>query len=396
MSVSTFGHPNRVEFGQGVAASIGECLANSKVTKVFLVTHPILTDLDSFKSVERSLEAVRIDYFVFSDFGENPTDRSVDDGVARYNEHRCDAIVVVGGGSAVDCAKAVGIVVSNGGSILDYVGMDQFDEPLPPLFAIPTTSGTGSEVSPYAVITDTERNIKVSCSGWSALPKITFVDPLMTASMPPMLTAATGMDALSHAVEALYSKGAMPQTDALALGAIKLILENLPRAVADGSDVAAREGMAMAAMMAGSAMCAGCGAVHALGHQLSTEYGISHGMAMSLMMPSVVNYNLHGDRARAMKIAAALGITTDGVDNADVANTVSLTLLNLAKSIGLPASLKEAGADPARISDCAVKALDDGNMPDNPITPSLSEVERLYENAFAGTVEWNPSSGGFR
>ena len=222
--------------------------------------------------------------------------------------------------------------------------------------------------------------------GWKLLPRVALVDPLMMADMPPAITAATGMDALSHAVEAVYSNYAMPQTDALAYSAIKMVAENLVRAVTDGSDMEDREAMAMASLMGGMAMCAGCGAVHALGHQLSSRYGMPHGAAMSVLMPHILNFNVAACPDRIANIAVALGVDVDGLGKTEAARKAAYAIRKLGEAVGLPTTLTEYGADPELIPICAEYAQTAGDMPGNPITPTMEQIKDLYKQAFEGNL----------
>ncbi len=308
--------PERVIFGQGVAEQLGDCVHALKGKMVFIVTDKVVAGLDSFKAVEKSLVKQNIEYHLYTDVDANPTDVQVDRGAELYKKMNSDIIVAVGGGSSIDSAKSIGIVVNNGGSIRDYVEYESVVNVIPPLIAIPTTAGTGSEASAWAIVTHTEKNYKMCPGGWNLIPRVALVDPVLSASMPPATTAATGMDALSHAIEAVCSPYAMPQTDAFAFSATRLIVKHLGPAVADGCNMAAREGMAMAALEAGLSMNANCGGVHALGHQLSTQYGIQHGVAMGIMLPILMTFNTIACPDRMVDIAIAMGekVETPGVN----------------------------------------------------------------------------------
>ncbi len=381
-----FMHPDRAIFGQGCAQQIGDCVKELDRKRAFVVTDKAVASLDIFRVVEKALKDRDVSYYIYSEVDENPTDRQVEKGAEIYKKENADVLIAVGGGSSIDSAKAIGVLSNNGGSILEYKGMDLFTKPIPPLVAIPTTAGTGSEVTPYAVITDTKDNYKMGICGWKLLPRAVLVDPVMMADMPPAITAATGMDALSHAVEAVYSKNAMPQTDALAYSAIKLVSENLVHAVTKGSDMEAREGMAMASLMGGMAMCAGCGAVHALGHQLSNRFGMPHGMAMSIMMPVILNFNASACPDRIAKIAVAMGEDVEGLGKTETAHKAAHAIRKLGKAAGLPTTLAAYGADPELLTICAEFAAIAGDMLGNPITPTMEQIQDLYKQAFEGNL----------
>lgn len=380
--------PERIIFGNGVAQQVGECVKDLKGKRVFLVTDKGVAGLDAFKDVENSLKKEAVDYYIYAEVDANPTDTQVERGARLYKEEKAGVIVVVGGGSPIDSAKAIGILVNNGGAIQDYAGVDLFENLIPPLITIPTTAGTGSEVTIWAMINNTKDNYKMGPGGWKLLPRVALVDPMMMVSAPPLLTAATGIDALSHAVEAYCTPYAMPQTDALAIAAIRLIVKHLGPAVANGSDLEAREGMAMGSLEAGMAFSSsGCGAVHALGHQLSTQYGMPHGMAMAIMMPPVMKFNMIACVDRLADIAVAMGEQVDGLSKREAAEKAILAVRRLGKSIGLPTTLSEYGADPKLMPNLVKWALRDADLPANPRIPTLEQIQELYKKAFAGSLD---------
>lgn len=379
--------PEQVLFGIGAVEQLGDCVLSLKGKKVFVVTDKGVAGLDAFKAVETSLKQKNIEYHLYTDVDANPTDLQIDNGAMVYRQTNADTILAIGGGSAIDSAKAIGIVVNNGGSIRDYEAYDSVVNTIPPLIAIPTTAGTGCEVSAWAVITNTQGNYKFCPGGVRIIPKIALVDPELTASMPPGITAATGMDALSHAVEAICSPYAMPQTDAYAFSAIRLVVKHLGAAVADGSNMAAREGMAMAALEAGLAMNANTGGVHALGHQLSTQYGIPHGVAMGMMMPVIMDFNTIACLDQMADIAVAMGADIKGLSKQDAAERAPAAVLLLQKSLGLPTSLSECNADPALIPICAKWAMTDTSIPGNPREMTQEQIEGLFKKAFKKQIK---------
>ncbi len=311
--------PERIIFGEGVSQKVGDCVKDLKGDKAFIVTDEVVAGLDTFKDIQKSLNKQGVDYYIYTEVDPDPTDIQVEKGAKLYKKESADVLVAIGGGSAIDSAKDIGILVNNGGSIRDYDGADRFKNQTPPL-TIPTTAGTGSEVTMWSVITNTKDNYKMAPGGWKLLPKIALVDPLMTASMPPLMTAGTGLDALSHAVEAYCVPWPMPQADTLAISAIKYIVKYLGPAVADGSNKEAREGMAMGSLEAGMAFSStGCGGIHALGHQLSSQCGIPHGTAMGIMMPPLMDYNIIAVMDRLVEIAVAMGEQIEGLSKREAA-----------------------------------------------------------------------------
>jgi alcohol dehydrogenase len=224
--------------------------------------------------------------------------------------------------------------------------------------------------------------------GWKLLPKVALVDPVIMASMPPIITAGTGMDALSHAVEAYCSPYAMPQTDLFALEAIRLIVEHIGPATANGDDMEAREGMALGSLMAGNAFnSAGCGGIHALGHQLSSQYSMHHGMAMGMMMPYLMEFNSIACMERLGKIAAAMGENIKDLNKREAAHKAAMAVINLMKSLGLPTTLKAFGADPKLIKTCTDRASQDLDLAGNPRVPTLEQIEQIYQDAYDGALE---------
>lgn len=389
-----FQHPERVVFGREAAQQVGRFVKDLGGEKVFLVTGKVVSSLDTFGDIEKSLKEQKIDYYIYAEADTNPTDVQVEKGAHLYKNEKADTLVAVGGGSCLDSAKAIGVSANNGlGPIRDYsfgdLDIDPIPNPIPPLIAIPTTSGSGSEVSTAAVITNVADNYKMDIGGLGTklLAKVALVDPVMMVSMPPLLTACTGMDALSHAIEAYCSPYAMPQTDALALAAIKLIVKHISPAVGNGSNMEAREGMAMGSLEAGVSMNAWCGAAHALGHQLTTQYGMPHGTAVAIMLPVVMKFNMTACMERLVDIAVAMGEQVEGLSKIEAAEKTPYAVHRLTESIGLPTTLSEYGADPELIPNCVRWAAKDDSIEGNPRTLTLEQIEELYQKAFKGSPD---------
>jgi len=386
---SMFMSPERVVFGTGCVQQIGE-LALELGQKAFVVTDNNVHKLDIFKTIEKSLKKSKLEYYVYSEVDANPTDVQVEKGADVYRHEKADILIGVGGGSAMDSAKAIGILIGNGGAIRDYdfdsavdfSNVKTLTQPIPPLITIPTTAGTGAEVTAWAVVTNTKDKYKFFPGGWQAIPKIALVDPLMMESMPPLVTATTGMDALCHAIEAIASPYAMSQTDAFAFSAINHIVTHIGPAVANGSNIEARKGMALGAMEAGLSMNAWCGGVHALGHQLSTQADMPHGMAMGLMMPSVMAFNLMACPDRYADIAHTMGEKIDDLNVMDAAAKAPKAVKKLLALVGLPTSLKECGIDKKIFEECAKWAIRDSDVQGNPRTISYEQALTLFYEAY--------------
>ena len=389
--VNLFMSPEQTIFGCDAAKQAGKYARWLGARKVFVVTDKMIARLEPFKIVEKSLKDEHLDYYVYSEVDPNPSDVQVENGASLYKKMKADLLLGVGGGSSMDSAKAIGILANNPGSIQDYdcdyiTGLDSNPmnqaKSIPPLIAIPTTAGTGSEVGAWAVITNSKEHYKFFLGGWNCLPKVAIVDPVMTSTMPPSLTADTGIDALSHAIEAYCSPYGTPQTDLFALGAIKRIVRYLGVAVADGSNMNAREGMAMGALQAGLAMNAGCGGIHALGLQLTSKYGIPHGRTLAILMPIVMNYNLIACVDRFIDIAEAMGERTEGMSRMEAAEMAPRSVEKFARSLGIKTTLSKETEDPNLIPACAKQALENENIKGNPRVPTLEEIEELYRQAY--------------
>jgi 1,3-propanediol dehydrogenase len=387
---SLFMGPERVIFGCGTVRDTGTYARQLGGKKVFLVTDEIVAGLEAFQSIETSLKKQGIDYFLYTGSDVNPTDLQIDRGGTIYKEENCDVIIGVGGGSNLDTAKSIGIIATNPGSIRDnfvknYV-TDPYDTPnknaVPPIILIPTTAGTGSEVGAWTVVTNTAENYKGFCGGWMCLPKMAILDPEMTVSMPPKLTASTGFDALIHGLEAYYHRYKMPQTDMFAISAIKRIFTFLGRAVANGTDMQAREQMLLGAMEAGYAMNTGCALIHSSGLQLTSKFGFSHGETLAIMAGPVLRFNTMACVERMIDVAQAMGENIQGLGKLDAAYKASEVIDKFAKSIDLPISLSKEKHDPAKIPSMAKTTLENDNTYGNPRIPTQEAMESLYREAY--------------
>lgn len=267
----------------------------------------------------------------------------------------------VGGGSAMDTAKGICIVLKEGGQLRDYQGFQVLTRRATPHVAIPTTAGTGSEVTYVAVIKDHEAKQKLLFGDYNIIPDVALLDPDLTVGLPRRLTAATGMDAMSHAVESIHSMQRQPIADGLALHAIRLVVEYLPRAVADGQDLVARGQMLIASNMAGAAFSnAQVGLVHAIAHTVGARFGVHHGLANSILMPHVVRWNAGEIAASYRPVAEALGVAVAGLDDAACAEAAAQALYNLAGRVGLPLRLRDEGVPEGALEAVAEGALGDG------------------------------------
>jgi len=341
-----------------------EILNELGARKPLVVADPGVRDAGIVERVEAQLAGAGFDFHLFSEIDPNPRDQSVDQGALRMQELGADGIVAVGGGSPIDCAKAMAAVAAHGQSVRDLAGPGRLSRPVVPIVAIPTTAGTGSEVTFGAVITDTRRNVKVSVKGPQLAPAVALLDPSLTLSKPSDLTASTGMDALTHAVEAYTVKGANPLSDAMALHAVERIAVHLPVAVENGNDLEARAGMLLASLVAGIAFShADVGAVHCIAEALGGMYDLPHGVCNAVVLPAVMRYNMDYCRARYARLASAAGIDFQGVE--DGAAAAVRWVEGLAAAVKLP-RFSSFGVDPSDFPEIAAKSAENGSNPSNP------------------------------
>jgi aldehyde dehydrogenase (NAD+) len=373
----------RVVFGPGSSRDVREEVRALGCARAVVVTDE---GLASRTDVPARIEKALGDSCagVFSDVVPDSGVHIVDAGAAFARERGADCIVSVGGGSAIDTAKGIAIVLKEGGSLRDYEGFQVLQRRQTPHVAIPTTAGTGSEVTYVAVIKDHEAHQKLLFGDYNIIPNTALLDPELTVGLPPHLTAATGMDAMSHAVEAIHSQQNEPIADGLALHAIRLIAEFLPRAVADGKDLVARGQMLIASNMAGAAFSnAQVGLVHAMAHTIGARYGVHHGLANSIVMPHVVRFNAGEVAATYRPVAAALGIAIDALSDEACAEAVAARLSDLAGRAGLPQTLSSQGIPEAALPELAEATLDDASIIYNGrAVLGADEVLEVYRAAF--------------
>lgn len=369
--------------GRGCVKSIGREAAKFQARRALVVASSGAVGEAQAALVASSLKDSGVESVPFCRVMPNPTVAVVDEGLALYRSSGCNLLAAVGGGSALDAAKGIGLLASNGGRIADYEGEDKVSKALPPFIAIATTAGTGSEVTQFAVISDEEHN-KLTLVDRYLAPDVSVNDPEMMASMPPSLTAATGMDALTHAVEAYVSRNAGPVTDAQAWKAIQLVAENLSLAVRDGTDMSARENMCCASFLAGTAFNnAGLGLVHAMSHPLGGHYNLPHGLCNALLLPVVCRFNATFETlGRLSDIAVALGVGRSWRAERDNAEAGLRALFGLNRSLGLPKGLRELGVRKEDFPLLAERTMEEAIGHPNPRKYDKRDVLRLYEEAY--------------
>ncbi|OHE82454.1 MAG: L-threonine dehydrogenase [Verrucomicrobia bacterium GWF2_62_7] len=368
--------------GIGCHQEIGKRAKVLGMTKPLLVTDKGVVQTGMSEQICVLLRAEGLKPSVFDETVPNPTDTNVAAGVKVYKKNGCDSLITLGGGSPHDCGKGIGLVVSNGGAIHNYEGLDKSTKPLPPYIAVNTTSGTASEMTRFCIITDTSRKVKMAIVDWRVTPMLSVDDPLLMVGMPPKLTAATGMDALTHAVEAYVSTIASPITDACALKAIEMIAGSLRAAVANGKDLAARDAMTYAEFLAGMAFNnASLGYVHAMAHQLGGFYDLPHGVCNAILLPHVERFNLIAKVDRFVAIAKTMGEPVDGLSQRAAAERALEAIKQLSADVGIPAGLAELGVKEKDFPLMAENAMKDACSFTNPRLAKLQDIVQIYKNA---------------
>ena len=375
--------PTVTLMGIGAYKEIGKQIRTLGGKKPYICTDKGIVDSGILeKVVEVIRQDCEVEPVVYDKTKANPTDANVHEGLELYKQNGCDLIVSLGGGSAHDCGKGIGIVASNGGNIRDYEGVDQSSAAMPPFIAVNTTAGTASEMTRFCIITDTSRKVKMAIVDWRVTPNVAIDDPLLMVGMPPALTAATGMDALTHAIEAYVSTIATPVTDACALKAIELVAENLRAAVANGQDMQARDNMCYAQYLAGMAFNnASLGHVHAMAHQLGGFYDLPHGVCNAILLPHVERFNMIAKMSRFVDIAVAMGENVDGLSVRAAAEKALDAIQTLSTDIGIPAGLDQLGVKEEDLQIMAENAQKDACGLTNPRCPNLDDVIQIYKNA---------------
>lgn len=360
----------------------GEQVAELGFKKALIVTDKVLGQIGIVKKVTDVLDNKNIEYAIYDETKPNPTVKNVNDGLALLKEKECDFVISLGGGSAHDCAKGIALLATNGGEIKDYEGVDKSKKPQLPMVGINTTAGTGSEMTLFAIITDEERHIKMALVDKHLTPIIAVNDPMLMLAMPKSLTAATGMDALTHAIEAYVSTSATPITDACAEKAIELISNYLVNAVENGQDVEARDMMAYAEYLAGMAFNnASLGYVHAMAHQLGGFYNLPHGVCNAILLPHVQEYNKATSASRLAKIAKIMGGNIEGLTDEQGADLCIDMIKSLSQTIGIPEGLGVLGVKESDFETLATNALNDACSLTNPRKGNLEEVIAIFRKA---------------
>ncbi|NWO14423.1 MULTISPECIES: iron-containing alcohol dehydrogenase [Virgibacillus] len=381
----TFEIPTTIKHGIDSIQSIGNEVKQLGVSKALLVTDPGIYEAGVTQPVEKHLKKAGIEVVIFNKVEPNPPVRLIAEGSKLYREKGCNGLVAVGGGSSMDTAKGIGVEATHQGSVLEYEaaeGKKPLENRIPPLTTIPTTAGTGSEVTQWAVITDEKRAFKFNTGGPLIAAHLTIIDPKLHVSMPSHVTAMTGIDALAHAIECFTMHFAQPITDAVALLAMEYVGKYIRRAYADGGDLEARYGMAQAAMLAGlSYGSESAGAAHAMSQTLGGILPVAHGQCVAAMLGPVMEYNWKGHPHKFARIAQALGIDTFHMTTEEAAKAAVNEIYQLVKDLDIP-TLEEQGVSPNMIERLSKEAIKDPQTIGNPRDLTEKDYQWIYKRCF--------------
>jgi len=369
-------------FGADTRRLVGRYARKLGAHRVLLASDPGVAAAGWTGEAADLLEAEGLAVTPFLEIAPNPRDHQVMAGAERYRESGSDFIVAVGGGSAMDCAKGIGIVATNGGHILDYEGVDRVPVPMPPLICIPTTGGTSADVSQFAIINNTSEHVKIAIISKTMVPDVALIDPGTLVTMDPYLTACTGMDALVHAIEAFVSNAHSPITDMHALEAIRLVATHLEASVAHPGDYELRSQIMLASLQAGLAFSnASLGCVHAMAHSLGGYKDLPHGECNALLLPHVLDYNFPVAPERFLRIGAALGGDFRGLGEQESRARLIRMVIDLRAACGIQGGLGDRGVRGDDVGRLAAKAIEDPCNATNPRPPSLEDLKAIYSEA---------------
>lgn len=375
-------HAPEIVFGIDSMAEAAHAALRLGALRPMLVTDPGLIEAGWADEMVDHLAEQGIAARMWHHLTPNPKDHEIAAGFDTYAEHGCDVLLAVGGGSVIDAAKGVAILAANGGDILDYEGVDKAEMPIPPLVVVPSTSGTGADVSQFCIVTDTTRNTKITILGRALVPDITVIDPRLLTTMPEWLNAATGLDALTHGIEAFVSLGHNQLTDHHALRAVQMVTDNLAATLERPQDMPARVLMAQAALEAGLAFTnAILGAAHAMSHQVGGLLDLPHGVVNGVLLPHVIRFNAEADPEPYKTIATFLGVAEAGAPAAEAALALADRIDRLARDVGVPRGLAQLGVSEDDLPRLAKTALADACMSTNPRPADERQMQALFRAA---------------
>lgn len=382
IATRAFRVPSTIHFGEQAAGQAGSEARRLGAQRALLITDEVLVKVGAIEPVAASLREAGLEVHVYGGVNSEPTLEHVTDGLSMLREKGCDLLVACGGGSPIDVAKAVSVMATHPGTIADYMGLDKFTRPGVPLMAVPTTAGTGSEATMFSIITDTIDDVKMLIGSPFLMPQVALVDPLLTLKMPRGLTAATGLDALTHAIEAYVSLKAQPMTDVLALSAIGLISEYLPLAWGDPENREARARTMLGALQAGIAFSnASVALVHGMSRPIGALFHVPHGVSNAALLGAVMEFSLPGNPERYADVARAMGVGNGSQDLPGVAQAGAAKVKNLIGMLEVP-TLSALGVtreklDPV-VQKMAADAIASGSPGNNPRQASQEEIVQLY------------------
>lgn len=377
--------PSSIEFGIGLLDQVGESMDKMGARKILFVTDPYICKTVNFERAIQSLEKKNLPYEVFADVESDPSPETCQNGVKKLKSKACDWVLALGGGSVIDAAKAIGWMSTNPGSVRDYEGADKLKVQPIPVAAIPTAAGTGSEVTGSSVLKDRQGKYKVSVRSSMSIPKIVILDPTVLTTLPRHIAAWTGMDALTHAIEAYTSTFSSLISDALAIMAIEIIGSNLRPFVARRDNLTKNSHMLIASTMAGIAFgCARVATVHALSHPVGARHGVQHGLANAILLPHVMHFNLSGNFPKYARIAQALGENIQAKTQRDAAQSAIEAIISLSDDLDIPPSLKDVNVTEDSISEMVADAIRSGIHIPNPKETNEEDMKALYQRALQG------------
>ncbi len=383
--------PPRIEFGEGAIANLADHVKTFGGKKPLIVSDAGISKVGILSQAVAPLEDANLPYVTYVDIEPNPTDVSITQGVEVYQKEKCDGVIAVGGGSVMDAAKAIRLLTTHAPPLEPYYvdsdGANKIRDDMPPLICVPTTSGTGSEVSQGAVITDTslrttDRWRKRAIITRFNMANLALLDPVLTVKMPPTLTAATGMDAITHGIEAYVATKHHPIAEGVALQALKILGKNIRTAYHNGENIVARGEMLLASCMAAFSFQKGLGAVHSIAHQLSTDAPIPHGVANAILLPHVMEFNLPHVIEKYADVADALGVNLEGMSKGEAACAAIDEIRELNAELNMPTGLGEAGLDREKMPKLAADAMLDHCYKLNPRQCTEQDMLHLLEAAF--------------
>lgn len=378
---ASFKNPTEVIYGFNAVDQLTSIITQQGFQRIMIITDPGILKAGLLEDVKKRIPE-GLEVAVYDQVEANPSIGTCEKALSVLTGIEAEVIVAVGGGSAIDVAKAVGVLATNGGNIAEYEGADKFAQPILPLIAIPTTAGTASEVTVFTVITDTDREYKLTVAGYKLAPRWALVDPVMTTTMPKQVTASTGLDALVHAIESYTSQMASPLSKALAREAIRLISANLRQAVYNGENLVARDNMLMGSLLAGLAFSnTRLGNCHAMSHPVSAMFGVPHGVANSILMPHIMEFNALSVPELFADIAADMGEVLENLTLIEKAWKAVESFKKLSLDVGIPQRLSDFKVASSRIEEMARDAMKSGNIAVNPRKTQIEDIIQLYERA---------------